>query len=192
MNEGPDEPPHEDHLRVWGSDGSRPVDTRSRMDEVDAGTAYVSRIEVPALAAGKYDVSVTFPDGAGAGTQSSSVEPASGASTLADVRPSAGAAEKDSAARAGHRRGVRAVSSSGDEAHPVLHRAGPAKAALSRARVDRVRAARPRAEVRSTRRPVRYWGYIPALERWLRVVTLADGETVHNAVPDRDFEGPPP
>jgi hypothetical protein len=67
LNEGPDEPPHEDHLRVWGSDGSRPVDTRSRMDEVDAGTAYVSRIEVPALAAGKYDVSVTFPDGSGAG-----------------------------------------------------------------------------------------------------------------------------
>jgi hypothetical protein len=39
---------------------------------------------------------------------------------------------------------------------------------------------------------VRHWGYIPALERWLRVVTLEDGETVHNAFPDRDFEEPRP
>jgi hypothetical protein len=40
-------------------------------------------------------------------------------------------------------------------------------------------------------RRIRHWGYIPALGRWLRVVTLEDGETVHNAFPDRDFEGPP-
>ena len=39
---------------------------------------------------------------------------------------------------------------------------------------------------------IRHWGYIPALGRWLRVVTLEDGETVHNAFPDRDFEGPSP
>jgi hypothetical protein len=39
---------------------------------------------------------------------------------------------------------------------------------------------------------IRHWGYIPALGRWLRVVTLADGETVHNAFPDRDFEEPLP
>lgn len=37
---------------------------------------------------------------------------------------------------------------------------------------------------------VRWWGYIPALGRYLRVVTLEDGETVHNAFPDRDFRGP--
>lgn len=37
---------------------------------------------------------------------------------------------------------------------------------------------------------VRYWGYIPALGRWIRVVTLEDGETVHNAFPDRNFEEP--
>ena len=30
-------------------------------------------------------------------------------------------------------------------------------------------------------RRVRLWGYIPALGRWLRVVTLEDAETVHNA-----------
>ena len=34
---------------------------------------------------------------------------------------------------------------------------------------------------------VRHWGYVPELGRYLRVVTLADGETVHNAFPDRDF-----
>jgi hypothetical protein len=32
------------------------------------------------------------------------------------------------------------------------------------------------------------WGYIPELGgRALRVVTLEDGETVHNAFPDRSF-----
>ncbi len=38
---------------------------------------------------------------------------------------------------------------------------------------------------------IRLWGYIVPLERWLRVVTLEDGQTVHNAFPDRDFEEPP-
>ncbi len=37
---------------------------------------------------------------------------------------------------------------------------------------------------------VRYWGYIVELEKYLRVVTLQDGETVHNAFPDRTFQGP--
>jgi hypothetical protein len=36
---------------------------------------------------------------------------------------------------------------------------------------------------------VRYWGYIPAIGKYLRVVTLADGKTVHNAFPDRGFGG---
>jgi hypothetical protein len=36
---------------------------------------------------------------------------------------------------------------------------------------------------------IRNWGYIADLGgRALRVITLADGETVHNAFPDRDFE----
>ncbi len=35
---------------------------------------------------------------------------------------------------------------------------------------------------------IHFWGIIPELQgRALRVVTLADGETVHNAFPDRDF-----
>lgn len=38
---------------------------------------------------------------------------------------------------------------------------------------------------------IRFWGAVPELgERVLRVVTLEDGETVHNAFPDRDFKTP--
>jgi len=35
---------------------------------------------------------------------------------------------------------------------------------------------------------VRYWGRVPRLRRWLRVVTLEDGSTVHNAFLDRRFK----
>ncbi|MHB0878483.1 MAG: hypothetical protein ACYC5O_20800 [Anaerolineae bacterium] len=38
---------------------------------------------------------------------------------------------------------------------------------------------------------VRYWVYIPELGKHLRVVTLEDGSTVHNAFPDRGFRGAP-
>ena len=35
---------------------------------------------------------------------------------------------------------------------------------------------------------IRYWGVVPEVEgRVLRVVTLADGETIHNAFLDRNF-----
>lgn len=34
---------------------------------------------------------------------------------------------------------------------------------------------------------VRYWVYVPHLATYIRVVTLADGETVHNVFKDRDF-----
>jgi hypothetical protein len=35
---------------------------------------------------------------------------------------------------------------------------------------------------------IRYWGYVPEFGgRVLRVITLADGVTIHNAFPDRDF-----
>ena len=38
---------------------------------------------------------------------------------------------------------------------------------------------------------VRYWGFPRELEgRALRAVTLEDGETVHNAFPDRNFKLP--
>lgn len=39
---------------------------------------------------------------------------------------------------------------------------------------------------------VRYWIFVPGLGKYLRVVTLEDGETVHNAFPDRDFKGAAP
>jgi hypothetical protein len=44
-------------------------------------------------------------------------------------------------------------------------------------------------EIQPDRR-LRLWRYIPDLGRWLRVVTLEDGETVHNAFPDRNFLEP--
>jgi hypothetical protein len=34
---------------------------------------------------------------------------------------------------------------------------------------------------------VRYWGFVPRHGRWLRVVTLEDGQTVLNAFWDRRF-----
>ncbi len=48
-----------------------------------------------------------------------------------------------------------------------------------------------RAPVRRETQPdgrVRYWIFIPEFGKYLRVVTLADGETVHNAFPDRRFK----
>jgi hypothetical protein len=36
---------------------------------------------------------------------------------------------------------------------------------------------------------IRFWGIVPEFDgRVLRVVTLADGETIHNAFPDRGFK----
>jgi hypothetical protein len=43
-----------------------------------------------------------------------------------------------------------------------------------------------RTEVQANGR-IRRWAFIPALGRYLRVVTESDGETVHNAFPDRGF-----
>lgn len=42
-------------------------------------------------------------------------------------------------------------------------------------------------EIQSDAR-IRYWIYIKELRKYLRVVTLEDGETVHNAFPDRNFK----
>ncbi|ELS01665.1 hypothetical protein Xen7305DRAFT_00013700 [Xenococcus sp. PCC 7305] len=35
---------------------------------------------------------------------------------------------------------------------------------------------------------IRHWTYIAELGKYLRVVTLEDGETIHNAFPDRNFK----
>lgn len=34
---------------------------------------------------------------------------------------------------------------------------------------------------------IRFWGFDETLGKWVRVVTLADGETLRNAFPDRGF-----
>ena len=39
---------------------------------------------------------------------------------------------------------------------------------------------------------VRHWRFVPELDECLRVVPLEDGETPHNAFPDRPFKPPPP
>jgi hypothetical protein len=35
---------------------------------------------------------------------------------------------------------------------------------------------------------IRHYGYVKQLDKWVRVVTLEDGETLHNAFPDRGFK----
>lgn len=35
---------------------------------------------------------------------------------------------------------------------------------------------------------IRYWGFISDVQKYFRVVTLNDGETVHNVFPDRNFK----
>lgn len=35
---------------------------------------------------------------------------------------------------------------------------------------------------------IRYWGFVPELGKYLRVETLEDGITLHNAFPDRGFQ----
>lgn len=44
-----------------------------------------------------------------------------------------------------------------------------------------------RTEVQANRR-FHHWAFIPELGKYLRVVTEPDGETVHNAFPDRGFK----
>jgi hypothetical protein len=42
-------------------------------------------------------------------------------------------------------------------------------------------------EIQEEDNRVRFWGYISEIDKYLRVVTLNDRITVHNAFPDRDF-----
>jgi hypothetical protein len=42
-------------------------------------------------------------------------------------------------------------------------------------------------EVQASDTRIRHWVWIEELSRYLRVVTLEDGTTVHNAFPDRRF-----
>ena len=45
-----------------------------------------------------------------------------------------------------------------------------------------------RREVQTEDGRIRHWVWIEELQRYLRVVTLEDGQTVHNAFPDRRFK----
>lgn len=45
-----------------------------------------------------------------------------------------------------------------------------------------------RKEVQADDGRIRHWIWVDALGRYLRVVTLADGRTIHNAFPDRRFK----
>lgn len=46
----------------------------------------------------------------------------------------------------------------------------------------------PVREERQSDGRIRRWAYIEAETKYLRVILLADGETVHNAFFDRDFK----
>ncbi len=35
---------------------------------------------------------------------------------------------------------------------------------------------------------IRHWAFVPEIGKYMRVVTEPDGETVHNAFPDRGFK----
>jgi hypothetical protein len=35
---------------------------------------------------------------------------------------------------------------------------------------------------------IRFWGYVKELEKYIRVITLSDRETIHNVFPDRNFK----
>lgn len=66
-------------------------------------------------------------------------------------------------------------------------RSRPDRAIIERAWIERVMAA-PEAESVQADGRVRLWGRIPEREgRYLRVILLADRETVHNAFFDRGF-----
>ena len=66
-------------------------------------------------------------------------------------------------------------------------RSKPGRAAITYDDVAAVLAAPHRSQQQPDGR-VRYWGRVPRLGRWLRVVTLEDGETVLNAFLDRGFK----
>ena len=65
-------------------------------------------------------------------------------------------------------------------------RSKPGRAAISYDDVAAVLATPYRSEGQPDGR-IRHWGRVPRLGRWLRVVTLEDGETVLNAFLDLGF-----
>lgn len=63
----------------------------------------------------------------------------------------------------------------------------PDRAEIEPEEIAAVLASPLRSEVQTDGR-IRKWAYIAHKNRYLRVILLADGETVHNAFYDRDFK----
>jgi hypothetical protein len=45
------------------------------------------------------------------------------------------------------------------------------------------------ADERESNGRIRHWGFVEELGKYLRVVVLDDGETIHTAFPNRRFKG---
>jgi hypothetical protein len=67
-NTGPDDSGHSDYVQVWGSDGTKHLDRYESAPASITGGRYGVFVDVPALQAGYYDISVTLPDGTAAGS----------------------------------------------------------------------------------------------------------------------------
>jgi hypothetical protein len=63
---------------------------------------------------------------------------------------------------------------------------GPDRRGIEREWCERTLRDPEQTEVESNGR-IRHWAYIPEADKCLRVVTLEDGETVHNALFDRTY-----
>ena len=78
--------------------------------------------------------------------------------------------------------------SQADEDDTVFRGASAAQKGIHSKRVVRTAVRAPlRREVQLDGR-IRHWIFVKELGKYLRVVTLEDGETIHNAFPDRDFK----
>lgn len=70
-----------------------------------------------------------------------------------------------------------------------FRRQAPDRAGIRDEWIERVLAAAEHSSVQADGR-IRLWGWVAeAGGKWLRVVVLEDGQTVHNAFFDRDFTG---
>jgi len=62
-----EEPPHSDHIEMWASDGSKPVDVWKTSETTRSNDAYAISVDVAGQHAGWYDIKVTLHDGTALG-----------------------------------------------------------------------------------------------------------------------------
>jgi hypothetical protein len=67
-NNGPDDAGHDDHVQMWGSDGTVVLDEQHTAPASQTGGLYGVFVDVHALHPGYYDVAITLGDGTAAGT----------------------------------------------------------------------------------------------------------------------------